>query len=67
MTSKQVNKYSLISFIIGVFLPFILLLTAILFPHIQITSSMKNIVVGVLLLPWISFFIFIIFSMKSGS
>ena len=50
------NKTSLFSFVIGVLsIVVILVFVAMLFPGLQLSTTFKNIVLIVLLLPWIIF------------
>ncbi|MEY8715867.1 hypothetical protein [Francisella philomiragia] len=67
MTAKQANKYSLISFITALLMVLFLFIFANIFPQIELNALGRNIIVGALILPWISFLIFMFISIVKGS
>ncbi|MEY8767687.1 hypothetical protein [Francisella philomiragia] len=58
------NKVPLYSFAVGVLSIVFVLVVIILFPSLQITAVTKNIVLAVLLFPWIIFIISLLFVRK---
>lgn len=59
------NKVPLYSFTVGVLAIVFVLVVIILFPSLQITVVTKNIVLAVLLFPWIIFIISQLFVRKN--
>ncbi|WP_432773107.1 hypothetical protein [Francisella salimarina] len=58
------NNLPLFSFIAGVLSIVLVLVVIILFPSLQITAITKNVVLAILLLPWIIFIISLLFFRK---
>ncbi|AEI35496.1 MULTISPECIES: hypothetical protein [Francisella] len=58
------NNLPLFSFIAGVLSIVLVLVVIILFPSLQITAITKNVVLAILLLPWIVFIISLLFFRK---
>lgn len=59
------NNLPLYSFTLGVLSIVFVLVVIILFPSLQITAVTKNIVLAILLLPWIAFIISLLFFRKN--
>ncbi|MBK2357057.1 hypothetical protein [Francisella hispaniensis] len=58
------NKISLFSFAIGVLSIVVVILIVMLFPSLQLSAIFRNIVLIILLLPWIVFMLSLLFSGK---
>ncbi|WP_119343983.1 hypothetical protein [Facilibium subflavum] len=66
MTSKQVNRYALISFIVGVISIVIAVLVMYFFPDIELGRPLNVIVEAMLALPWIALIFFLVVSLVRG-
>ncbi|MBD1286942.1 hypothetical protein [Francisella tularensis] len=58
------NKISLFSFVIGVLSIVVVILIAMLFPGLRLSAIFRNILLIILLLPWIVFMLSLLFSGK---
>ncbi|AKE20008.1 hypothetical protein [Francisella tularensis] len=58
------NKISLFSFVIGVLSIVVVILIAVLFPGLRLSAIFRNILLIILLLPWIVFMLSLLFSGK---
>ncbi|WP_164703587.1 hypothetical protein [Francisella hispaniensis] len=58
------NNISLFSFVIGVLSIVVVILIVMLFPGLQLSAIFRNIVLIILLLPWIVFMLSLLFSGK---
>jgi len=58
------NKYSVVSFVIGAVFIVIAVLISNLIPCMQITSTIKIIIYIVMISPWLSFIAFMLMSMS---
>ncbi|WP_196218537.1 hypothetical protein [Francisella tularensis] len=58
------NNISLLSFIIGVLSIVVVILIAVLFPGLRLSAIFRNILLIILLLPWIVFMLSLLFSGK---
>ncbi|KFJ67798.1 hypothetical protein IBE11_02885 [Francisella tularensis subsp. novicida] len=58
------NKISLFSFVIGVLSIVVLVLIAVLLPGLRLSAIFRNILLIILLLPWIVFMLSLLFSGK---
>ncbi|WP_167359450.1 hypothetical protein [Francisella hispaniensis] len=58
------NNISLFSFVIGVLSIVVVILIVMLFPGLQLSTIFRNIVLIILLLPWIVFMLSLLFSGK---
>ncbi|WP_199502087.1 hypothetical protein [Francisella sp. TX07-6608] len=58
------NKISLFSFVIGVLSIVVVVLIAVLLPGLRLSAIFRNILLIILLLPWIVFMLSLLFSGK---
>ncbi|MBK2109827.1 hypothetical protein [Francisella tularensis] len=58
------NNISLLSFIIGVLSIVVVVLIAVLLPGLRLSAIFRNILLIILLLPWIVFMLSLLFSGK---
>ncbi|WP_196218594.1 hypothetical protein [Francisella tularensis] len=58
------NKISLFSFVMGVLSIVVVILIAMLFPGLRLSAIFRNILLIILLLPWIVFMLSLLFSGK---
>ncbi|ACD30231.1 hypothetical protein [Francisella tularensis] len=58
------NKISLFYFVIGVLSIVVVILIAVLFPGLRLSAIFRNILLIILLLPWIVFMLSLLFSGK---
>lgn len=56
------KNLSLISFITGIILIIFVLFIIVLFPQLEVTAVIKNVVLTVLMIPWVIFLFSLIFS-----
>ncbi|WP_071629798.1 MULTISPECIES: hypothetical protein [Francisella] len=60
------NKTSLFSFVTGVLSIVVVVFIAMLFPDLQLSTTLKNIVLVILFLPWVIFMLSLLFSDKDN-